>query len=263
MLSPEVLDTLHYWAAAAGAVFVVGLGYLIRHMRHKKALEQPLIVDPPGPEEFPHKHVETQPARDRSRRPANAMNQIVRSSHGGKIAASACPHDCPSTCALEVEVLDERPSAGCAAPRTTTTRPGVICAKVARYAERIHHPERLTRPLRRKGAKGSGEFAPISWDDALDLVAEKFLAAEQRYGAAGGLALLLRRHHGTGHARRHQPAAPRQEIFRLLRDHLQQPRPGPATSPGPARSPAPIRARWRNRIWSSSGAPTPSTPRST
>jgi YjbE family integral membrane protein len=65
VLSPEVLETLHYWAAAAGAVFVVGLGYLIRHMRHRKPLEHPLIVDPPGPEEFPHKHAETQPARDR------------------------------------------------------------------------------------------------------------------------------------------------------------------------------------------------------
>ena len=65
VLSPEVLETLHYWAAAAGAAFVVGLGYVIRHIRHKKALEHPLIVDPPGPEEFPHKRVETQPARDR------------------------------------------------------------------------------------------------------------------------------------------------------------------------------------------------------
>ena len=60
---------------------------------------------------------------------------------------------------------------------------GVICAKVARYAERIHHPDRLLHPLRRKGPKGSGEFAPISWDDALDLVAEKFLEAEARTAA--------------------------------------------------------------------------------
>ena len=50
------------------------------------------------------------------------------------------------------------------------------------------------------GAKGSGEFAPISWDDALDLVAEKFLQAEQRHGAetvwpyyyAGTMGLVMR-----------------------------------------------------------------------
>ncbi len=77
---------------------------------------------------------------------------------------------------------------------------GVICAKVARYAEREHHKDRLLHPLRRKGAKGSGEFERISWDDALDLVAEKFLAAEQRYGAetvwpyyyAGTMGLVMR-----------------------------------------------------------------------
>ena len=59
----------------------------------------------------------------------------------------------------------------------------MICAKVARYAERVHHPDRLTQPLRRTGAKGSGEFAPISWDDALDLVAEQFLRAERAHGS--------------------------------------------------------------------------------
>ena len=77
---------------------------------------------------------------------------------------------------------------------------GVICAKVARYAERVHHPDRLTRPLIRNGAKGSGSFEPISWDTALDLVAEKFLQAEQRHGAeavwpyyyAGTMGLVMR-----------------------------------------------------------------------
>src|SRR5690606_11333460 len=60
---------------------------------------------------------------------------------------------------------------------------GVICAKVARYAERLHHPDRLTKPLRRVGAKGEGRFEEISWDEALDLVSEKFLQAEARHGA--------------------------------------------------------------------------------
>ena len=77
---------------------------------------------------------------------------------------------------------------------------GVICAKVARYAERVHHPARLTEPLRRKGDKGSGEWQTISWDAALDLVAENFLAAERRDGAqavwpyyyAGTMGLVMR-----------------------------------------------------------------------
>ena len=72
------------------------------------------------------------------------MNQVVRLSHGGKIAASACPHDCPSTCALEVEVLDERTIGRVRGAEDNTYTAGVICAKVARYAERVHHPERPT-----------------------------------------------------------------------------------------------------------------------
>jgi YjbE family integral membrane protein len=52
--SPEVIHQLHYWAAAAGALFVVGMGWILRRARHRTALEHPLIVDPPGPEQFPH-----------------------------------------------------------------------------------------------------------------------------------------------------------------------------------------------------------------
>lgn len=50
------VDKVHLWAAAVGAVFVVALGWAIRRAKHKGALEHPLIVDPPGPEEFPPKH---------------------------------------------------------------------------------------------------------------------------------------------------------------------------------------------------------------
>jgi anaerobic selenocysteine-containing dehydrogenase len=61
----------------------------------------------------------------------------------------------------------------------------VVCAKVARYAERQHHPARLSRPLRRIGEKGIGEigFVPISWDEALDEVAERLTRAAQHYGS--------------------------------------------------------------------------------
>ena len=94
---------------------------------------------------------------------------------------SVCPHDCPSVCALDVELLTpERIGRvrGASQPYTD----GVVCAKVARYAERAHHPERLMRPLLRTGAKGSGQFEPISWEAALDLAAKRFQAAIARHG---------------------------------------------------------------------------------
>ncbi len=129
------------------------------------------------------------------------MNQTVRPIPPPiRIAASACPHDCPSTCALEVEVLDGRTIGRVRGAEDNAYTAGVICAKVARYAERIHHPDRVTRPLVRKGPKGAGRFEPVSWDDALDLVAEKFLQAEQHHGPqavwpyyyAGTMGLVMR-----------------------------------------------------------------------
>lgn len=96
---------------------------------------------------------------------------------------SACPHDCPSTCALDVEVLDGRTIGRVRGAKDNSYTDGVICAKVARYADRIHHPDRLLTPRVRNGEKGGGQWAEISWDAALDLIAEKFVAAEQKYGS--------------------------------------------------------------------------------
>ncbi len=98
------------------------------------------------------------------------------------VRASACPHDCPSTCALEVDVSADGRIGRIRGARDNSYTAGVICAKVARYADRLYHPDRLTKPLRRIGAKGEGAFEEISWSDALDIVAERFLAAERRYG---------------------------------------------------------------------------------
>ena len=102
-----------------------------------------------------------------------------------EIVHSACPHDCPSTCALEVERLSPTRIGRVHGAKANPYTAGIVCAKVARYAERQHHPDRLAQPLRRVGEKGIGRaaFAPISWDDALDEVAQRFLEAERRWGA--------------------------------------------------------------------------------
>jgi anaerobic selenocysteine-containing dehydrogenase len=100
-----------------------------------------------------------------------------------RIGHSACPHDCPSTCALDVELLDERTIGRVHGAKGNSYTAGVICAKVARYAERVHHPYRLMKPLIRGGAKGGGVWKEASWDAALDLVAEKFIAAEEKFGS--------------------------------------------------------------------------------
>lgn len=113
---------------------------------------------------------------------------------------SVCPHDCPSTCALEVEVLDGRRIGRVHGARANSYTAGVICAKVGRYAERIHHPDRLTHPLLRSGPKGSGQFRRIGWDEALDRIAERFVEAAARFGSeavwpyyyAGTMGLVMR-----------------------------------------------------------------------
>ena len=99
------------------------------------------------------------------------------------IKNSTCPHDCPSVCGLEVEVLDDHTIGRVRGAKDHSYTAGVVCAKVARYAERIHHPDRLLKPLKRVGPKGSGQWQEISWDDALDLTAEKFNEAERDFGS--------------------------------------------------------------------------------
>jgi anaerobic selenocysteine-containing dehydrogenase len=110
------------------------------------------------------------------------MNQHARIDAKIDIRHSTCPHDCPSACALDIEVLDGRSIGRVRGSKKQTYTAGVVCAKVARYAERIHHPERLLYPLRRTGPKGSGQYARISWDEALDEVAARFDACEREFG---------------------------------------------------------------------------------
>jgi anaerobic selenocysteine-containing dehydrogenase len=92
---------------------------------------------------------------------------------------AACPHDCPDTCAIRVTV-----DAGVVVriqgdPDHAPTH-GALCTKVARYAERAYHPDRLLHPLRRVGPKGSGRFARVGWDEALDAIAGRLRAIAAR-----------------------------------------------------------------------------------
>jgi anaerobic selenocysteine-containing dehydrogenase len=87
----------------------------------------------------------------------------------------ACPHDCPDTCALITTVDKGRAIKVQGNPAHKATD-GVLCTKVSRYAERTYHPDRLLTPLKRSGPKGSGQFEPVSWDDALDGIAYRLQA---------------------------------------------------------------------------------------
>jgi anaerobic selenocysteine-containing dehydrogenase len=99
-----------------------------------------------------------------------------------EIRASVCPHDCPSTCALSVEVIGGARIGAVHGAEDNSYTAGAICAKVARYAERIHHPDRLTHPLLRTGPKGSTQFRRITWDEALDRVASEFSETAAKHG---------------------------------------------------------------------------------
>src|ERR1700749_315556 len=107
------------------------------------------------------------------------MNQHARID----IRHSTCPHDCPSACALDIEVIDGRSIGRVRGSKLQTYTAGVVCAKVARYAERIHHPDRLMYPQFLVGAEGSGKFALISWEVAVDEGAERFDRAEREFGS--------------------------------------------------------------------------------
>ena len=84
----------------------------------------------------------------------------------------ACPHDCPDTCSLLTTVADGVALKVQGNPEHAHTD-GVLCTKVSRYTERTYHPERILHPLKRTGPKGSGQFAQVSWDEALSDIAQR------------------------------------------------------------------------------------------
>src|SRR5215218_5234723 len=98
------------------------------------------------------------------------------------VRRSVCPHDCPDACGMLAWVQDGKIVRVGGDPEHPVTR-GAICGKANRYLERVYSPDRVLYPQRRVGPKGEGEFERISWDAALDLIAERFHTTIREHGA--------------------------------------------------------------------------------
>ena len=98
------------------------------------------------------------------------------------ISTSACPHDCPSTCTLDIE-HDDNSIFKINGNKENSYTKGVICAKVSRYRERTHSKKRLYYPMKRIGKKGQGLFEEISWNQAINLFVEKIKEITLKYGS--------------------------------------------------------------------------------
>src|SRR5579864_7133879 len=121
-----------------------------------------------------------------------------------KVVHAACPHDCPDACGVLITVEDGRAVKLQGDPAHPVTR-GFLCAKVAKYLDRVYSPQRVLYPMRRVVAKGpripdsAGQGAPtperaqaapaartferITWDEALDEIARRFQQLAREFGS--------------------------------------------------------------------------------
>ncbi|MEW4568708.1 molybdopterin oxidoreductase family protein [Tautonia sp. JC769] len=112
------------------------------------------------------------------------------------VVKNVCPLDCPDTCSMVVTVRDGV-AVDLRGDRDHPFTRGFLCQKMARYLDRVGSPDRLMHPMRRVGPKGPGRgrFERITWDEALDLIADRFrtIAAS----AQGPQAILPYSYYGT------------------------------------------------------------------
>jgi molybdopterin guanine dinucleotide-containing S/N-oxide reductase-like protein len=106
-----------------------------------------------------------------------------------RVVHAACPHDCPDACGVLITIEDGRATKIQGDPAHPVTR-GFLCAKVAKYLDRVYSPERVLYPMRRVGAKGPAGpseappvFQRISWDEALDEIVRRFQEISQEFGS--------------------------------------------------------------------------------
>ena len=104
-----------------------------------------------------------------------------------QLITTACPLDCPDACTLEVSVKSGRVTHLTGAKTSVTA--GFLCSKVRNFDRHLYHADRIQTPCRRIGSKGDGQFEPISWDEAIDTIAERFQFCSERYGSESILPL--------------------------------------------------------------------------
>jgi anaerobic selenocysteine-containing dehydrogenase len=102
-----------------------------------------------------------------------------------QVVHAACPHDCPDACGVLITVEDGRATRIQGDPQHPVTR-GFLCAKVAKYLDRVYSPDRVLYPMRRiapKGARSTQVWRRIGWDEALDAIAERFRKIVAEFGS--------------------------------------------------------------------------------
>ena len=110
------------------------------------------------------------------------MRSQKSESWGHSTVRTACPLDCPDSCTLHITVEKGRIISIDGGDANVVTR-NYICNKVRRFGERVYGEDRLLYPAVRRGGKGQGTFTRVSWDEALDLIAEKMREIRDRYTA--------------------------------------------------------------------------------
>ena len=108
-----------------------------------------------------------------------------------RVVHSVCSHDCPDSCAVLVTVDDTGRAIKVQGDPTQPVTQGFLCGKVAKYLDRVYSPDRLLHPLKRKAGVAKGPlqrgreheaFERVSWDEALDAIAEKLKQISDEHG---------------------------------------------------------------------------------
>src|SRR5271154_4810048 len=110
-----------------------------------------------------------------------------------RVVHAACPHDCPDACGVLITIEDGRATKIQGDPEHPVTQ-GFLCAKVAKYLDRVYSPDRVLYPMRRIGPKGpvahadksvratQSVFERISWDEALDGITHRLRRVIAQHG---------------------------------------------------------------------------------